>query len=230
MFFSQTARQQFLVRTTSSNEEKALKRNAEEFMEDLLKLSKEAPAKSDEKCSHQPGKIRLGSDCSGLGSDFLALKLLGCDVVPIFCTEICQDKIKLMSVMHAKFGHSPTIMGDITSRDVDSMPCVDVFVSGAPCPAYSSCGKKKALADSRGAVILHSLHYVVRKRPRVVIVENVKGLTDKKNEEILQNIFKILRQCGYSVASEVVDTAQHGVPQSRNRVYIAARRDFGVGY
>ena len=197
-------------------------------MEDLLKLSQE-PAKSDEKCSHQPGKIRLGSDCSGLSSDFLALKLLGCDVVPIFCTEICQEKIKLMSVMHAKFGHSPQIMGDITSRDVDSMPYVDVFVSGAPCPAYSSCGKKKALSDARGAIILHSLHYAVCKRPRVLVLENVKGLSSKKNEKILQNIFKILRQCGYSVASELVDTAQHGVPHSRNRIYIAARRDFGVG-
>lgn len=202
---------------TTSAEKKCLK-EAEKLFGRLLEDAKKqvdppAPLRK---------QIRLGSDCSGLGSDFLAMKLLGCDVKPVFCSEICPDKVILMTAMHHKFGHSPRVMGDISARDVESMDAVDVFVSGAPCPAFSAAGLKKALADQRGAVILHSLEYVVAKRPRIAILENVRGLSQGDNKCIMQKIIEILKTANYSVRAEIVDTAEHGLPHSRNRLYIAA--------
>ena len=95
-------------------------------------------------------------------------------------------------------------------------------MSGAPCPAFSAAGLKKALADQRGAVILHSLEYVVAKRPRIAILENVRGLSQGDNKCIMQKIIEILKTANYSVRAEIVDTAEHGLPHSRNRLYIAA--------
>ena len=202
---------------TTSAEKKRLK-EAEKLFGRLL----EAAKKQVDPPAPLRQQIRLGSDCSGLGSDFLAMKLLGCNVKPVFCSEICPDKVILMTAMHHKFGHSARVMGDISARDVESMDAVDVFVSGAPCPAYSAAGLKKALADPRGAVILHSLEYVVAKRPRITILENVRGLSQGDNKCIMQKIIEILKAANYSVRAEIVDTAQHGLPHSRNRLYIAA--------
>lgn len=202
-------------------EEEGLQEVAEELFSELVELSLQEPERAME--YHRQGdEIRLGSDCCGLGSDFLALKLLGCDIKPRFCSEICPDKIKMMTIMHAKFGHSPLIMGDIKDRQYDTMPTVDLFVSGAPCPAFSSVGRKKALSDKRGVVILHSLKYIVLKRPPVALLENVTGLSHKPNRPILDKIILVLKNAGYRVSAEIIDTSDHGIPHSRHRIYIAS--------
>ena len=202
-------------------EEEGLQEVAEELFSELVELSLQEPERAME--YHRQGdEIRLGSDCCGLGSDFLALKLLGCDIKPLFCSEICPDKIKMMTIMHAKFGHSPLIMGDIKDRQYDTMPTVDLFVSGAPCPAFSSVGRKKALSDKRGVVILHSLKYIVLKRPPVALLENVTGLSHKPNRPILDKIILVLKNAGYRVSAEIIDTSDHGIPHSRHRIYIAS--------
>lgn len=114
------------------------------------------------------------------------------------------------------------------------MPEVDVFVSGAPCPPWSSAGKKLGLNDlkDRGILIYHSLSYVVQKRPSVAVFENVKGLSNKRNAHVLADIIKILKDCGYRVWRRVLDTCQNGIPHSRPRLYVVAvlRRQRGFHF
>ena len=167
----------------------------------------------------EPG---LGSDCSGLSSDFLALKMCGIPVEGVFISEIDPSKLSMSRTMHARFGCSPRVMGDIANRDPEMTPQVDLYVTGPPCPPYSSAGKKKALKDDRGVVLIHSLKYVVLRRPRILMLENVKGLTHAKNRHILDKIVKILRNCNYTCKAEVVNTAQHGLPHNRERLYLIA--------
>ena len=164
----------------------------------------------------------LGSDCSGLSSDFLALKMCGIPVEGVFISEIDSSKLAMSKAMHARFGCSPKVTGNIETRDPDMTPQVDLYVTGPPCPPYSSAGKKKALRDDRGAVLIHSLKYVVMRRPRVLVLENVKGLTHSKNRHILDKIVKILRNCDYSCKAEIVNTIQHGLPHHRERMYLVA--------
>lgn len=117
----------------------------------------------------------LGSDCCCLSSDFLALKLCGIQVETKFMSEVDDSKISMSKAMHARYGCSPQVHGDITLRNPMDMDQVDVFVSGAPCPAYSTAGLKKGIKDLRGCVILHSLKYVVLRRPAVVCLETSKA-------------------------------------------------------
>ena len=133
----------------------------------------------------------------------------------------------MSKAMHARFGCSPKVFGDIESRDPDMTPQVHLYVAGPPCPPYSAAGKKKALKDNRGAVMLHSLKYVVARRPSVFVLENVKGLTHSKNRHILDKIVKILRNCNYSCSAEIVNTSQHGLPHNRERLYLVAMQKQG---
>ena len=155
--------------------------------------------------------------------------MCGIPVEGVFVSEIDNSKLEMTKVTHARFGCSPNVTGNIETRDTKMMPQVDLYVTGPPCPPYSSAGKKKALRDDRGAVLIHSLRYVVLRRPRVVVLENVKGLTHGRNRHILDKIVKILRNCNYSCKAEVVNTIKHGLPHHRERLYLVAvqKRDDG---
>ena len=158
-------------------------------------------------------RTSMDSDCSGLSSDFLALKMCGIPVEGVFISEIDSSKLAMSKTMHARFGCSPKVTGNIDAGDPDVTPQVDLYVTGPPCPPYSSAGKK--------AVLIHTLKYVVLRRPRVLVLENVKGPCHSQNKQILDKMVTVLRNC-YSCNAEVVSTMNHGLPQNRERLYLVA--------
>lgn len=172
--------------------------------------------------------VYLGSDCSGYGSDYLSLKAcLGPEIKIkcVFVADKCPHKMTLLKKLHSNFEDPANIRrfyDDICKRDVNDCPQVDIFVSGAPCPPWSAAGKGKGLDDpqNRGVVLFHSLEYVLVKKPRVVVLENVKGMTFQKHKHVLDDVKEILYNSGYAVFHRVLDTKEHGLPQSRPRLYI----------
>ena len=95
-------------------------------------------------------------------------------------------------------------------------------MSGAPCPPFRSAGKGKGMADPRGWLLLSSVKYAIVKRPPVFGSENVKGLASRGNKWILKRIQRILKLAGYKCFCAMMDTREHGVPQSRPRIYLIA--------
>lgn len=161
-----------------------------------------------------------------MGMDYLALKFLKLPV-PVdvaFCSEIDESKRSILNLMHegAKVG---VMYGDITARDNTTAPPVDIFVSGAPCQAFSAAGKSNGVLESRGLVILHSLAYVVEQLPTVVVFENVAGLLRKKHRPVLKTMSKILARLKYTVSYKLLNTKHHGIPQNRPRVYLVGIRN-----
>jgi DNA-cytosine methyltransferase len=172
-----------------------------------------------------PDVIRLGSDCSGYGSEFLAMKYSNLPVKTVFCSEIDPDKVVLLRRTHHVFKDEDFVLyPDITKRDNSKAPECDIFISGAPCQAYSAAGRGAGLDDmqNRGITLFYSLDYVRHKKPRVVIIENVRGLTFKKHAHVLADIVTVLTRLGYKITKRVCDTRDHGIPQSRPRLYIIA--------
>jgi len=176
--------------------------------------------------NHRPdAAVRLGSDCSGYGSEFLALKQCGVNVRTAFCSEIDANKLTLLKrtrEMHNDVDYA--LHRDIKTRDCTAAPECDLFVSGDPSQAFSSSGKGAGLQDwqDRGDTLFHSLDYVRHKRPRVVVIEFVRGLTFKKHAEALASVVAILRGLKYIVHKKVLNTCEHGIPQNRPRLYIVA--------
>jgi hypothetical protein len=78
------------------------------------------------------------------------------------------------------------------------------------------------MADARGWLLLSSVKYDVMRKPPVFGLENVRGLANVKNKWILKRIQRILKLAGYKCYCAVMDTKEHGIPQSRPRVYLIA--------
>lgn len=102
------------------------------------------------------------------------------------------------------------------------------FTAGFPCQPYSVAGLHGGLDDPRGVVVFAIIKYIQRVRPRIVILENVKGLITNHGM-VLLDVLEIVRaiidpetnqQC-YSTYWKLLDSKLHGgVPQHRERVYI----------
>ena len=201
---------------------------AHKFVDKLAKRARraESPEPDLSKASGTTS-IKVGSDCTGYGSDFIALSLLNLNVSLVFVAERDAGKRELMRAAHRDVDWKNVIVyHDITKRNNEKAPYADVFYTGAPCQAYSQAGDRMALDDlqNRGVVIFHSIDYIRCQRPKVAIIENVKGLTMGANKEILETIIGILKDLGYTVEWKIVNTKDNGIPQSRPRVYIVAIR------
>lgn len=99
----------------------------------------------------------------------------------------------------------------------------DVLWASPPCQPFSAAGKKLADMDPRDGTPAF-LRAVRALQPRLVIMENVKGLTFKKNLPYLGLIVAALEEEGYSVEWRVLNCADYGVPQTRQRLFVIARR------
>lgn len=199
------------------------------YVEKLVRASAgpRAPPAQDTVTERQ-SVVRLGSDCAGYGSDYLALKLNGVKVETSFCAEIDPQKVALLHRVHDWYNDTDFLLyRDIKDRDNTAAPGCDVFITGAPCQAYSTAGRGAGLDDgkNRGVTIFYSLDYVRCKRPKVVVVENVRGLTFKKHQHILNDIIGVMKQLGYLTTWRVLNTRHHGIPQSRPRLYIVGIRE-----
>ena len=80
------------------------------------------------------------------------------------------------------------VYSDFRVRSTKDAPPCDVFVTGPPCRTFSSFGARKGNLASQGRLLFHSLQYIVDKLPRVVIIENVRGLTFKRNAVLLAHV------------------------------------------
>lgn len=210
---------------TSSNS--STPNNDLDFARKVAKRARRAKSPEPQPVPAPGSSITVGSDCTGYGSDFIAFTLLGLDATLAFVAEMDAGKRELMRAAHKDMDFSKVIVyHDITKRDNTQAPYVDVFITGAPCQAWSQAGLKLGLEDEkhRGVVIFHSIEYVRCKRPRVVLIENVKGLTFGDNKQVLDDILGALKDLGYTVEWRVLNTKDHGIPHSRPRLYIVAVR------
>ena len=83
-------------------------------------------------------------------------------------------------------------------------------------------GKKKGDQEGRGQLTYHGLIYICHHQPRVVILENVRGILQKRHAGLTTCIKETLGGLGYKVYMKVLNTQDYGVPQSRPRVYVVA--------
>lgn len=114
--------------------------------------------------------------------------------------------------------HKP--YGSITDIDASTLPDFDLFVGGFPCQAFSIAGKRGGFEDTRGTLIYDVLRIVKEKHPRLVLLENVKGLLSHDSGRTFKTIITALAELGYAVEWQVLNAKDFGVPQNRERVFI----------
>ncbi|HBW2548537.1 TPA: DNA (cytosine-5-)-methyltransferase, partial [Salmonella enterica] len=96
----------------------------------------------------------------------------------------------------------------------------DVLIGGFPCQDISINGKRAGVDGKRSGLYLAMVEAVKRSRPKIFVAENVKGLLMKYNEESLARVIKDFSELGYNVSYKLYNSANFGVPQTRERVFI----------
>lgn len=96
---------------------------------------------------------------------------------------------------------------------------VDLVVGGPPCQAFSTVGKR-LIDDPRGKLFQEYYRVLKELNPKVFLFENVKGLLSMQGGELLSTIISLFESLGYKVKYEVLNSADYGVPQIRERVII----------
>jgi DNA (cytosine-5)-methyltransferase 1 len=160
----------------------------------------------------------VGTDCSGLEAPIQALDNIGIVYQHAFSSDTDADCRKTIST-NFKPVH---IYNDVRTRDNNSAPDVDVYVAGFPCQPFSTAGKGEGFEDTqgRGFIFWNILDYIKKKKPRVFILENVRGLIEMQNGKLYETIMRLLNGLKiYNVYDDVLNTIDHGIPQNRERWY-----------
>ncbi len=169
---------------------------------------------------------------SGAGGLHIGFENAGFDI------KLCIDNDNLVERTHRRnFPHIPMINQDIrtvTPEDIKQYlddGTVDVIIGGPPCQGFSTIGKrvssdpdKRAQHDPRNELVLVYANLIKALKPKFIVMENVKGILTMDNGAYLQNVLKVLREAGYNADYRLVNMANYGVPQIRERVIILGNR------
>jgi len=109
---------------------------------------------------------------------------------------------------------------DITTVSSDKIPEHDLLIAGFPCQSFSIAGKRKGFNDTRGTLFFEIARIARDKRPKYLLLENVKGLLNHDKGKTFATILETLSKLGYSCEWEVLNSKNFGVPQNRERVFI----------
>ncbi len=101
----------------------------------------------------------------------------------------------------------------------------DLLCAGFPCQPFSSAGNKKGFDDERGGIIFKIIEICKKYNPKYVILENVSNLISINNGKSIEIICKEFNNINYNVTYKKLNSANFGVPQNRERVFIICTKD-----
>ena len=164
---------------------------------------------------------------AGIGGFHGALSALGGECV--YASEIDKDAAR---IYNRNWGLQPD--GDITlaaNENNMDVPEHDVLVGGFPCQPFSKSGKQRGMDEARGTLFWNIARIIEVRKPKIVLLENVRNIAGPRHEHEWEVIIETLRQLGYRVSSKPLVVSPHrihpefgGRPQVRERVFIAATR------
>lgn len=162
--------------------------------------------------------------CSGIGAGRLGLEQLGLECVAH--SEINSDSDFTYQTLH----NDNRNLGDLTTLNHNLIPHSDILIAGFPCQTFSIVGKRAGFKDERGQIIYHLRDILVSKNIPYFIFENVKGLVNHDGGRTLNAIIDLLDNAGYVTTYKILNSADYGVPQLRERIYfVGIRKDLYNG-
>ena len=167
--------------------------------------------------------VSVGSDCTGLGTELLALRLAKIVHKAVFGSELHETTRQIHCGLHG----DAMLYFDIFKRP-KTQAC-DLYIAGPPCQTWSTLGTRAGLDDlaGRGLVFYSGLEYIREQRPRAVVLESVSGIRNCFPNEF-RDILTILKTIGYAVSWKILDSRFGGLPQRRPRVYIVGIRSDSI--
>jgi DNA (cytosine-5)-methyltransferase 1 len=191
-------------------------------------------AKKFEMQTNRKEKFKAISLFSGCGGIDIGITQSGFDVMA--CVEIdpyaCET---LRANISRTYGKTIVIEQDIRKISPHNLMQdlgikageLDLLCGGPPCQAFSQIGKRNSLSDDRGMLLFEMLRFAEVFRPKALMIEQVKGLLNAPDETgkvggVFEQLIERLEKLDYVPKWKVVNAAEYGVPQLRQRVFIVA--------
>ncbi len=198
---------------------------------------------------YRPRVLDMFSGCGGLSLGFCSA---GFDIAAAM--EIDDLAALSHAVNFFKGSDEATIRHHAAPRDITKIDpedlvldlglgkpkmAFDVIIGGPPCQAYARVGRAKLReiaehpeafkVDPRANLYLRYLHYIDRLKPLALLMENVPDILNHGGHNIVEEMVESLSDLGYDAKYSLINSAHHGVPQMRDRVFmIAFRKELGV--
>lgn len=116
------------------------------------------------------------------------------------------------------------VLGDMKDIDIATLPDADVVVGGFPCQGFSQANRFRMLDDERNSLYRFFYDVIHRKQPYFFIAENVRGILSLGNGEAIKQILSDFEAAGFCTELHLVNMADYGVPETRQRVIIIGQR------
>lgn len=170
---------------------------------------------------------------AGIGGFRRAIDLLAKDYnIDIDCVGYSEIEANAVKTYCSNYhvGKEEVALGDIVNYtadelNIEQLPDFDLLTGGFPCQTFSMMGKQAGFNEDRGQLFFRIIDILKVKKPRYVLLENVKNLRTHDKGRTFLRIKKELENLGYTVISDVFNTADFHLPQTRNRVLIFATLD-----
>ena len=153
------------------------------------------------------------------GAGGLSQGLIQAGFTPELCIDNNLDSCKTLTKNHPNL---PVVNSKIQNFNFSKFKNkVDVVVGGSPCQSFSYAGLGKGLLDSNGHALLEFIKIIFLIRPKIFIIENVKGLLSHDKGTTLQHIINLLSKDQiYNIEFELINMFDYGIPQKRVRFFI----------
>lgn len=172
-----------------------------------------------------------GTDIGMLGGfDFLEKHYAKNNIEIVYANDI---ELSACNIFEKNFGIKPDNR-DIRIVKSDEIPDIDLLTGGFPCQSFSIIAqnpKRLGVKDDRGMLFFEMCRILTDKQPKAFIAENVKGILSANKKEAFPLIIKEFEKTGYNVVWKLINTANYGVPQKRERVIIVGiRKDLNKNF
>ena len=163
--------------------------------------------------------LRVFEAFAGYGSQSIALRNLGIEHEVVAISEIDKYAIKAYEAIHGPTNN----LGDICKINPSDIPDHDLFTYSFPCQDLSVAGKQAGLGKGTRSGLLYECEKIIEaKKPKYLLLENVKNLVGKKFKPQFDKWLQYLEGLGYTNYWKVLNAKDYGVPQNRERVFVVS--------
>lgn len=172
-----------------------------------------------------------GTDVGLLGDfDFLGKYYNSNSMEIVYANDIDDNACRIFK---ENFGITPDNR-DIREVKTEEIPEFDILTGGFPCQSFSIVAqnpKRLGVKDERGKLFFEMCRILRERQPKCFIAENVKGILTANKRSAFPLILKEFEESGYDVQYQILNSAEYGVPQKRERVIIVGfRKDLNITF
>lgn len=167
--------------------------------------------------------LKVVTLCSGYDSQLMAIRNLGIPYECVGWSEIDPYAIRAHNAVFPEIAGRN--LGDMTKIDWDLVDDFDLLFYSTPCTDFSNAGKQAGGDEgsgTRSSIIWWTRYAVLKKKPKYLIMENVKALVSDKFRPLFLKWCDELQSYGYTNFAQVLNAKDYGIPQNRERIFVVS--------